>query len=476
MTKLIDAMRTNDTTTANGMPTNSTSLNNCVDLFFHIGAMRGQAKDKIINAFVKAYHEDSLTAMKILFWSRDIRGGAGERQIFKDVLSYMANTYGSVLSKNIHLIPEFGRWDDLFVLLDTPLMDNTLSIIKKAYEAKDGLLAKWLPRVKSKSDTDKRYAKIIRKHLGLSIEDYRKNVASMSNTVENLMCSGKWNEINYAHIPSKAMSDYMSAFKKHDPEGFANYLTSLEKGETKINASAVYPYDIVKNCLHGQKNGADAQWKALPNWMENSTERLIPLVDTSGSMCCAAGKSSSVSCLEVAISLGIYISEKNLGPFKDAFITFSNRPTLQVLSGSLSERIMQLQRSHWEMNTNLEAVFRLILDNAVKHSVPESEMPTMVLILSDMQFDSCIRTPSNNAFQMIESQYVEAGYKLPKVIFWNLNSVGSDSPVSFRKDGVGLVSGFSPSILRSILAAKNLSPYDLMMETISNERYSQITI
>lgn len=476
MTRLIDAMRTNDALTENGMPTNSTTLNNCVDLFFHIGAMRGQDKQKKINAFVRAFNEDALTAMKILFWVRDVRGGAGERQTFRDIMLYLVQNQVRILRKNMALIPEFGRWDDLLIFIGTKVEKEALDLIAEALKAENGLCAKWMPRPAIKNDIKKMQANAIRKHLGMAPKEFRQLLAKLSNTVEQKMCAKEWNGINFSHVPSKAMSDYMKAFRRNNPEGFEAYMQSLEKGETKINAGAVYPYDIVKGVRFGDKAGANAQWKALPNYMENSEERMIPIVDVSGSMDCPAGNNPNVTCMDVAISLGLYISERNVGPFQDAFITFSSRPTLQVLSGTLSERVNQMIRSHWEMNTNLEAAFNLILSKAIANNVPQSEMPTMILILSDMQFDSCITSPNSNAFEMIRKQYEAAGYVLPKIVFWNLRSVNSDSPVQFKTNGTALVSGFSPSLLTNLLSGGAVTPFSMMMDVISKERYSLITI
>jgi len=260
-------------------------------------------------------------------------------------------------------------------------------------------------------------------------------------------------------------------------------LTSLEKGETKINAGAVYPYDITKNLNYGNARGADAQWNALPNYMVNSKEMLIPVVDVSGSMSCPAGGSKSVTCMDISVSLGLYISERNEGPFKDAFVTFSDAPQLQYLKGKLSERYRQLQSSAWGMSTNLEAVFRLILTKAKESKVSQDEMPTMVLILSDMEFNSATgggyRSSSNwnpTAQEMIEKMYSDAGYQMPKVVYWNLNSRNDNFPVKFDKQGTALVSGFSPALLTNLLAGKDLSPISMMYQVVNSERYAAVTV
>jgi len=475
--KLVDALQTKNTVTENGMVTNSSSLNDCVNLFFQIGAMRGQDKTRLINMFVKAYEENSLTAMKILFWVRDVRGGAGERQIFKDIVKYLATSRTETMRKNLSLISEFGRWDDLLTFVGTPLETDALALIGHALKNGNGLAAKWMPRPNVNDREKKRQASALRKFLKLTPGAYRKMLAELSTTVEQLMCANEFGKINYSHVPSRAMSDYMRAFGKRDGERFTTFIESVKKGDVKINAGAVYPYDIVKNLKYGNSNGADAQWNSLPNFLENNNEQFLPVVDVSGSMECAAGNNPNVTCMDVAISLGLYISERNEGAFKDSFITFSDRPQLQVLKGSLSERYKQLARADWDMSTNVERVFTTILDSAVKNNVPESEMPTMILILSDMEFNQGTRGNWNKSAQEIfESKYAEAGYKMPKIVYWNIQARNNNFPVQFNKEGVGLVSGFSPSLLTSVLSGKDLTPYSMMMEVISSERYAPVTV
>ena len=236
MSTLLRAMQTNDSYTENGMMTNSTSLNMCVDLFFQIGAMRGQDKVRLINVFTKAFGENPLTAMRLLFWARDIRGGAGERQIFRDIMVYLAKNRTKTLGKNLHLVSEFGRWDDLLVLVGTPLESQALGLIAEALNAKNGLCAKWMPRPNIGNRDKKKLANTLRKYMGLSPKEYRKMLVESSNTVEQLMCAKEYSQIEYSKLPSKAMSDYMKAFKKNDLARFEAYLNSVEQGEVKINA------------------------------------------------------------------------------------------------------------------------------------------------------------------------------------------------------------------------------------------------
>jgi hypothetical protein len=478
MTRLVDALRTKDTFTENGMSTNSTSLKYCVDLFFQIGALRGQDKQKKINAFIKAYIENPLTATKILFWSRDIRGGAGERGTFRDIIEYLANNKTETLRKNLNLIPEYGRWDDLLTLVGTKLQTEAIDLIVKALKEGNGLAAKWLPRGNTKDRVKKRQASALRKHMKLEPKAYRKMLVELSNTVEQLMCAKDFGSIKYEHVPSKAMSDYMRAFGRNDQVRFKLFLESISKGETKINTGAVYPYDITKNLKYGSADGASEQWKALPNFMEGNNERVLPVVDVSGSMASPAGNNPNVTCMDVSISLGLYISERNEGPFKDAFITFSSRPKLEYLSGNLADRYNQLKRSDWGYNTNFKAVFNLVLNKAKELNVPQEEMPTMIIVLSDMEFDEANRGLNWNptAQELIEKMYNDSGYEIPKIVYWNIQARNSNMPVKFDKQGTALVSGFNPNILKSLLSGKDLTPFNMMMEIIGNERYLPIKL
>jgi hypothetical protein len=475
--KLVDALRQEDRLTENGMVTNSTSLNANVDLFYNIGAMRGQERSRLIQMFSAAFGEDPLTAIKILFWSRDVRGGAGERQIFRDIAQYLANTNSETLEKNLHLIPEYGRWDDLLVFEGTLLQDAAFDLIQDALlKDQNGLCAKWMPR---KGMT----AVVLRNHMGLTPKLYRKVLVTLTNVVEQQMCAKEWNQIEFSKLPSLASARYQNAFIKNAKDSYLNYLDALTKGEAKINAGAVYPYDVIKSVDRGNNEAAAEQWKALPNYLEGSTDMVLPLVDVSGSMSSVA--SGSTTCMDIAVSLGLYIAERNEGPFKDSFLTFSANPELQVLRGdNLIDRLGEIYSANWGMNTNLEASFKLILDQAIKHSVSQDEMPDKILILSDMQFDEATSSTWNEdvpewnptAQQMIEKMYLDAGYKMPKIVYWNLQSRRGDVPVAFDKTGTALISGFSPAIMTSVLGAEEFTPISIMNATILGDRYKEITL
>lgn len=462
----IDALQSEDTYTENGMVTNSSSLNECVNLFFTIGAMRKQGKERLISTFSKAFNENPLSALKILFWVRDVRGGAGERQIFRDIIKYLAENHPSVVQKNIQAIPHFGRWDDLSVLFGTKLEAEATRMFVSGLIVENGLCAKWIPRKGVIFNA-------IRKAMNTTPKDLRKLLVGISNTVEQKMCANQWTNIEYTKTPSLAMGRYTKAFAKHDTNGFSDYLEKLKKGETKVSAGAVYPYNIVQTMKQGSWELANEQWKALPNFMEGTTERILPVVDVSGSM--GSIVSGSISCLDVAVSLGLYISERNEGVFKDSFITFSETPQLEKVSGTLKERYNQMKVSDWGMSTNLEKVFQLILNQAIKHSVSPEDMPSKILIMSDMEFNQA-SNHSESAIQMIRRIYEESGYSLPQVIFWNIQSRNKNFPIRYNESGTALISGLSPSIVKSILGGKEMTPISIMNETINSERYSIIEI
>lgn len=450
---------TNKTTTENGMKAYKSTLNSCVDLFSSVGAMRG--KD-VIPSFAKALAEDQDKAVRIMLWARDIRGGAGERKLFRDALVYLAqNDYAQAL-KLIPKTPELGRWDDLLVLLNTPCEREAVEAIRTALLAGNGLVAKWMPRKGPIADR-------LRKLLEWTPKFYRKTLVTLTSVVEQQMCAGKWNEINYNHVPSVASARYQKAFGRHNQEGYAAYLASLQKGDAKINANAVYPYDVLKSLTRGNSAVADQQWKSLPNYVPEGVD-ILPVVDVSGSMNAPAGGSSTVRCVDVAISLGLYLSERLTGVWKDKFITFSERPELCYTTGSLSDRYMQMSGANWGYNTNFEAVFKLILDVATKFKLDQSNIPQKVVVFSDMQFDAA-SGKKQDAYKMVKKMFKEHGYKAPEMIFWNLNDKGN-SPTTFDKEGVCMVSGFSPAIMKTVLSGKIITPEDMMNEVIMQERYS----
>jgi hypothetical protein len=441
-----------------------------VDLFYNAGASRGK---NITSAFSAAMAENRELALRIAAWLRDARGGAGERQLFRDILVYLEKNDTQAAKALLRKVPELGRWDDLFVFTGKEMKAEAFTMLGDALRQRNGLAAKWTPR---KGEL----AVEIRNFFGMSPKFYRKSLVEMTKVVEQNMCAKEWDAINFSHVPSVASARYKKAFNRNTTK-YSEYVQSLVKGEdkaVKVNASVAYPYDVLKGRIghYGMtfdKTEMDLiqkQWEALPNYVGDAN--ILPLVDVSGSMSTSAGKNTKLSCLDVAVSLGLYLADKNTGKFKDTFLTFSAKPELLHLKGNINQKIDQMVKSKWEMNTNLHAAFNKILDVAVKGNVPQEEMPEMVLILSDMQFDQCVKH-DNSAIEMIARKYEAAGYKVPQVVFWNLNASYGNAPVKFDKSGTALVSGFSPAIVKPLLSGDidNFTPVSVMMTTIMQDRY-----
>jgi hypothetical protein len=451
-----------ETRTANGMKTFDSSKSALVDLFFTIGASRG--KDLSVQ-FVKAMKQDETLALRLLMWARDVRGGAGERDVVRTILLSLEKNYPEVLSRLLPHVAEFGRWDDLLIFKTKTIKDQAFTLIGNALRERNGLAAKWMPRQGP-------VAVEMRTFFGMSPKFYRKSLVNLTKVVEQSMCANTWDDINYSHVPSLAAARYQKAFKKHDPAGYEAYKAKLATGEAKVNASAVYPYDVIKSRKFGGDDTViQAQWNALPNYIGD--ELVLPIVDVSGSMSCPVGGNANLTCMDVSVSLGLYLADKNTGPFKDMFLTFSEKPKLQLLKGNLLDKLNQLERSDWGMSTNLHGAFEAILSYAVKGGVNASDMPKYVLVMSDMEFNHCAKY-DDSAMGMIERKYKEAGYEVPNIVFWNLNARAGNVPVKHDKRGVALVSGFSPSIMTSILKAEELDPASVMMTTLNSPRYSVI--
>jgi hypothetical protein len=459
--------------TANGMKARKTSASAVLDFFGKAGSSRGTA---LVKEFTAALVENQDLALRALLWTRDIRSGAGERKQFRDLLVALESANPDLAGRLMHKIPELGRFDDLFVYSDSANRVKALQMYANALRNGEALAAKWAPREKS---SKKVLAEQLRMFMGLTRSEYRKMLSSLTKVVETAMCANEWDSINFSHVPSLASARYQKAFGRNAGEAYSAYLRELQKPEAernpkvKINASAVYPYDVVKSVVKGNAAVADEQWKALPNYVGDA--RIMPMVDVSGSMgSIRYTQSGTVQPIDVAVSLGLYLSEKNTSDFKDMFLTFSGSPKLEVLKGTLSQRVAQLEKAHWDMNTNLHAAFEEILRVAVKGKVAQADMPEMVLVLSDMQFDSCTRF-DDSAQEMIKRKYAEAGYEVPMIVFWNLSLYGRDNtPVRFDDKGVCHVSGFSPAIMKSVLSVKELedfTPFNVMAKTLMSDRY-----
>ena len=456
--------------TANGMKAHATSASPVLDLFGIIGSARGT---DITKQFTASFVEDADLTLRMLQWARDIREGAGERATFRNLLSALESTDPTLAGKLMHKVPALGRWDDLFAYKNSINRNQAFALIAEALEAKNGLAAKWMPRKGP-------VAVELTRYLGLSPKQYRKLIVGLTNVVESKMCANDWEAINFSHVPSVASARYQKAFGRNAKESYSAYIAELKKPveqrdpKVKINASAVYPYDVVKSVIKGNAAVADEQWKALPNYIGDA--KVLPMVDVSGSMGSLWYSHGDLQPIDIAVSLGLYCADKNTGDFKDLFLTFSGKPKMEHLKGTLSQKMTQMSKAHWEMNTNLHAAFDEILKIAVNGKVAQEDMPDMLLILSDMQFDACTRY-DDTAMQMIKRKYKDAGYNVPKIVFWNLSSYGKENgntPVKFDKNGTAHVSGFSPSIMKHVLAddLEEFTPYNVMVKTLMNDRYA----
>lgn len=455
------AMKTNDMRTQNNDVTHSTSGKFVLDFFFKLGAMRNESDADKLRVFTSAWAENPLDALRAVFYARDIRQGQGERQLFRVALEWLGENYPDVVAKNLHLVSEYGRVDDLFVLFGTELESDILDYLWDELEKDNGLVAKWMPR---ETSTNGKLARHIAQSWGLSMREYRKLIVSKTQVVENQMSANDWN-INYSHVPSQAMMKYRKAFPKHDPDGWLSYLNSLEKGETKVNSATLYPSDIVGKILQGSRDRIfDHQWNSLPNWVNEGD--FIPVCDVSGSM---SGKP-----MEVSIGLGLYLSERAKPAFKNFIITFSTYPEFhEVVGNNIRERVNNLHRANWQMSTDLRKVFIAILDRAKSYGLSPEDMPKNLLVISDMQFNEGVS--GNSTYDDITKMFQNSGYDRPNLIWWNVNAVNNATPVKFDESGTALVSGYSPSIMQHILSG-DFNPYDIMRKVLDSERYNQIQI
>jgi len=470
---LVNAMRveTTQTLTENGAPSQSTTLNAVLDLFAMGGAIRSRSPKEVNQLFMAAFSDDADYALKCLFYLRDIRGGQGERQTFKTIMQYMAENHPDQIMHLLHLIPKYGRYDDLYVFVGTPLQENALNHLKNAADEKhlayDPLVFKWLKSINTSSKESVKLGHVTAKHFGLSSKKYRqllsKGRAKIKGLVEIPMSKKEFGSINYEQVPSKAGLKYRTAFHKQDGERYTKYLESVKKGEKKINASTLYPSDLVAKAHHSNDATVDAMWKALPNYVQEEQNALV-MADVSGSM---TGQP-----MDVSIALAIYFAERNKGKFQNHYLTFSDRPVIQKIQGkTLYEKVSYIRQTDVGYSTNLQAAFELLLHTALAEDLPESEMPKTIYIITDTEFNH----PQNKGMTNLETirqKYKAAKYKLPQIIFWNVAS--RQNQVAARADdkSVSLVSGYSPVLFRQVM--ENKTPVQLMKQVLDAERYKPI--
>lgn len=487
---------TNYTTTTNGAVANKSTLNGVLDFFSRAGQMRNASDKEVISLFTKALSEDKELAMKALFYIRDVRGGQGERKTFRTIIKYLANNHPELIASNANLISYYGRYDDVYELFDTQLEYLAIEMIRYQMLADSqvespSLLGKWLKSENASSYETKRLARKTREGLGITPRQYRKILSDLRRKikiVESKMSSNEWTSIEYDKLPSKAGMVYRNAFLAHDPEGYSEFIESLKKGEKKVNSGTLFPYEIVSKYAgqsmvpNRNKSGywnisyentpenqevLEAMWNSLPDYVNGSLQNALAVVDTSGSM---RGLPA-----DVALSLGLYLAERNKGAFHNHFITFSSTPELQKISGlTLGEKLANMSSADWGQSTNVEAVYRLILRTAVKNNLPQEELPSKLFIISDMQFDYMVEGGSDLTLHREMKKLYEAnGYVLPEVVYWNVDS-HSNFPVTMNEVGTALVSGCSPSIFKNLLAGKDMTPMTMMLEVLNSERYDLI--
>lgn len=492
--------------TENGLDARSTTFDNCLDLFATIGALRKRTEREVENKIMRAYNESALVTMKILFYARDIEEGLGERNVFRIGLRWLALNRTDNVIVNIHNIVKFGRWDDLYCLFNTPAESYACEFIQKQlnedmfnYGAGKpiSLMAKWLKSVNTSSEESNRLGRRTAIALGLTEREYRKTLSMLRkyiNIVEKTISAKRWEDVNYNSVPGGAMKKYYGAFFKHDGERFQEYVDALKSGkkimvegvevEAKINTKNLYPYEILERASHGHfwldsyrevDPMIEAMWDNLKDWVGDTEANMIIIADTSGSM---SGRPMATS-----VGLGIYFAERNKGAYHNKFMTFSSTPSWITIpeGGTLADKLSVVPDI--VSNTNLQKAFNLILDTAIWYSVPKEEMPKSLVIITDMEFDSCVEDNSHRGhatnmdfYDRMKETFESYGYDLPEVVFWNVDARQDTYHSTAHRKGVRMVSGQATSIFKSLIDGKTHSPYEFMLEVVFSDRYDSVTI
>lgn len=477
----------NKTFTENDAATLKSTLSDCLDLFATIGALRRESDEEIISRFMRAFTEDKDIAMKLLFFARDIRGGLGERKVFRVILKRLAQTEPDTVRKNLPYIADFGRFDDLLVLFGTPVEKDMLNLIREQLHRdihamnnneEVSLLGKWLPSVNASNTDTVIAAKKIARFLSMNDKGYRKTLSRLRayiRIIENNLRERDYT-FDYEKQPSKAMFKYRNAFARNDAERYKQFLNKVSAGEAKLNTDTLMPYEIItpffrKAVSEEERKSINITWAAQKDFGNN--ENALVVIDGSGSMYCAAEPMPAA----VALSLGIYFAERNTGAFKNHFITFSENPQLVEIKGEdILDKVRYCHNYNEVANTNIQKVFELILNAAENNHVPQEELPKKLYIVSDMEFDYCTEDASLTNFEYAEKLFEEAGYHLPEVVFWNVASRNKQQPVSKNEQGVALVSGCTPRLFSMIAdgSISAMTPYQIMLDVLGSERYERI--
>ena len=484
------ANATKETRTENGAYALNTSNNALVDLYSTIGALRNTEDLRVQRLFSEAYKQDKLLATKIVFYGRDITEGLGERKTFRTLLKYMANYMPEALRPNLKYIGAYGRFDDLYELINTPLENDMWEVMKEQYEADRenfaankpvSLLAKWIKTADASSEKTRALGIKTALKLGYNVRTFKRDVRALRKylkVVEGLMSTNQWDKINYSAVPSKAMTLYRSAYGKHDSERFNEFINKAVNGEAKINSATLFPYDIMEKLLGSSYHSRpiispdeykvlEAQWRQLPNYVTPGSNVLI-MADTSGSMW---GRP-----LATSVGLAVYFAERNIGPFKDLFLTFDEHPTYQMLKGNtLAEKINSIKEINtW--NTNLEAAFDLVLNTAIHYHIPTDQLPKAIVIISDMEIDQAACKDNKQFYDIITAKFEAAGYRTPACIFWNVNSRHDVFHADANRSGVQLVSGQSTTVFKQLVENIECTAYEAMLKVINSDRYAPITV
>lgn len=454
-----------------------------ITLFAQIGALRPRTEAEIEDKFAAAFNEDRLLATKMLFYAGNIRGGLGERRTFRICLKWLAKNYPTIVEKNIDNIALFNRYDSLFELVGTSCEDsmweyveNTLKqdLVAMRHNQTCTLLAKWMPSETASSEKTKELARKAMKALRISPRQYRKMLSVLRKhikVVEQKMSANEWDEITYSAVPSYAMARYNRAFERHDNERFSEYVEALNNGEEKVNASTLYPYDLVKNYMGWSSNSnllAEQQWKALPNYITGNNN-IVVMADVSGSM---SGRP-----METSIGLAIYFAERNHGEYQNCYMTFTDRPHFITINpdSTLREKVNQVLRTEVGYSTNLERAFDYILAGATYNKIAKEDMPKALVVISDMEIDYYMRGYGIDFVEEMKHKFAAHGYDLPKLIFWNVEA-RNDTFLSQSTDIIN-VSGQSPSTFKFLMGAlEGKTSWDVMLETLNNKMYDCVTI
>ena len=497
MTTFSNALRETATRTytENGARARNTSSNALVDLFASIGSLRNRDENEVLRLFADAYQEDKLIATKILFYARDIRGGLGERKVFRDILVYLAETHPEAILPNMDLIGVYGRYDDMYALVGTPVEEAMWKAMKAQWDEdvknmNDGkavsLLAKWIKTPDATSPKTREMGIQTALAIGPSVYKFKRTLKALRayiGVIESKMSAGKWNEIKYAEVPSRAMLIYKNAFMRHDGSRYADYINKAVRGEEKINASTLYPYDLIEKYLNSiscrsyysfpfnkikYDASIEAQWKALPDFVGTEANAMV-IADVSGSM---AGRP-----ICSAVGLAVYFAQRNKGAYHNMWMSFSEESAIQILKGdTLAQNLANMDMVHWDNNTNLELAFRTILDIALEHHVSNDEMVKSLIVISDMEIDRATYSFGWAFYDDMAKEYAKAGYKIPNVVFWNVNSRHDIFHADANRKGVQLCSGQSASTFKTLMGSVGLTPTEMMLKTVNDERYSAITV